>query len=134
MNDLLKLLVAFFNSEKENTLSLEGRSVKSGCFVDLKSEPTKGFSSAPGHHETSFAEWWRKTAQRAGKTKRNGLNSLMVLGAWTLWKHHNSCVFEGISPSIQEAKHMFRDEAHLWGLPSEKKLTELYQGRVGSIA
>jgi hypothetical protein len=52
MSDRLKLRVAFFNSEKENTLRLEGRSVKLGycvllidsalmseTFMELKSEP-----------------------------------------------------------------------------------------------
>jgi hypothetical protein len=57
MSDRLKLRVAFFSSEKENTLSLEGRSVKLGycilridsaliseTFTELKSEPERSRS------------------------------------------------------------------------------------------
>jgi hypothetical protein len=58
MSDRLKLRVAFFSSEKENTLSLEGRSVKLGycilridsaliseTFTELKSEPERASRS-----------------------------------------------------------------------------------------
>jgi hypothetical protein len=30
---------------------------------------------------------------------RKGLNTLIILGAWMLWKHRNRCVFDGVAPS-----------------------------------
>jgi hypothetical protein len=48
----------------------------------------------------SFADWWRKTMRRVSKEHRKGVNSLIILGAWIIWKHRNACVFEGASPSI----------------------------------
>jgi len=27
---------------------------------------------------------------------QKGLNSLVILGAWTIWNHHNRCVFDGV--------------------------------------
>jgi hypothetical protein len=26
--------------------------------------------------------------------------TLVIMGAWTLWKHRNRCVFDGASPSL----------------------------------
>uniref|UniRef100_A0A0A9FLA7 Uncharacterized protein n=1 Tax=Arundo donax TaxID=35708 RepID=A0A0A9FLA7_ARUDO len=34
-----------------------------------------------------------------GNTIRRGLNTLIILGAWILWKHHNDCIFNGVSKS-----------------------------------
>lgn len=31
---------------------------------------------------------------------REGTNSLVMLGAWTLWNHHNGCVFDGAAPNL----------------------------------
>jgi hypothetical protein len=38
--------------------------------------------------------------KRVGKQCRKGVNSLIILGAWTLWKHQNACVIDGDSPSV----------------------------------
>jgi len=43
-----------------------------------------------------------------------GFNSLCILGAWTIWKHRNACVFEGASPNLQVAVQAFKEESHLW--------------------
>jgi hypothetical protein len=31
---------------------------------------------------------------------KKGVNSLIILGAWMIWKHINDCVFEGMAPSV----------------------------------
>jgi hypothetical protein len=31
---------------------------------------------------------------------RQGISSLIMLGAWTIWNHRNHCMFDGITPSI----------------------------------
>ncbi|GJN12953.1 hypothetical protein PR202_ga31282 [Eleusine coracana subsp. coracana] len=49
-----------------------------------------------------FADWWRKAHKQATKEKRKGPNTLIILGAWILSKHRNSCVFEGAQPNIQK--------------------------------
>lgn len=53
----------------------------------------------PSRHANSFADWWRKVIKRVPKCKKKGVNSLIILTAWSLWKHKNSCVFKGTSPS-----------------------------------
>ena len=45
---------------------------------------------------------------------RKGLNSLIILVAWEIWKHRNVCVFEGTSPNVQEVLHAVAIEGSLW--------------------
>uniref|UniRef100_A0A0A9BKK7 Uncharacterized protein n=1 Tax=Arundo donax TaxID=35708 RepID=A0A0A9BKK7_ARUDO len=53
---------------------------------------------------------------------------MIILGAWSLWKHRNACVFNDISPSICEAIRSFREEHQLWCLVGAKSLRELDLG------
>jgi hypothetical protein len=36
--------------------------------------------------------------------KRKGLDSLLILGAWMIWKHRNRVVFDGVTPSVMVAR------------------------------
>jgi hypothetical protein len=56
--------------------------------------------SLPQHGEIVFLDWWRSTVNRVSKETRKEFNSLVILFAWTLWKHRNACVFEGFHPSV----------------------------------
>jgi len=62
---------------------------------------------------------------------KKGFNSLVILGAWTLWKHRNSCVFYGAAPNLQSALLAFQDEAFLWQSAGAKGLAALNIGRLG---
>jgi hypothetical protein len=50
-----------------------------------------------------------------------GLNSLIILGAETLWQRRNDCVFNGASPRMSMA--MARDEAWAWCMAGAKGLS-----------
>jgi hypothetical protein len=65
----------------------------------------------------------------ADKIKRKGLNSLIILGAWILWKHRNACVFEGARPSIQHILQNFSLERKLWHLAGAHSLQAIGPGR-----
>ncbi|GJN35743.1 hypothetical protein PR202_gb24546 [Eleusine coracana subsp. coracana] len=54
-----------------------------------------------------------------------------MLGAWVIWKHHNSCVFDSAWPSMNELLCVFREECHLWALAGAQGLKELGQGQEG---
>ncbi|GJN40615.1 hypothetical protein PR202_gb29859 [Eleusine coracana subsp. coracana] len=65
--------------------------------------------------------------KRTEKGKRKGLNSLIILGVWILWKHRNSCVFEGTQPSIQTILQEYRTERNLWHVAGACSLQKLGQ-------
>ena len=79
----------------------------------------------PGQRERSFAEWWHKVNKKVKKENKKGVNSLIILGAWMIWKHRNACVFEGVTPSINFITRDLKDEQSLWCLAGARKLQGL---------
>jgi hypothetical protein len=49
----------------------------------------------------------------AGQMKM-GINSLVLFGAWTLWKHRNQFVFKGGNPSVAAVLEQVGEERRLW--------------------
>jgi len=47
---------------------------------------------APGLEETSFFGWWERITSKVDGDVRKGLNSLVILGAWSIWKAQNHCI------------------------------------------
>jgi hypothetical protein len=66
---------------------------------------------APGSSDSFFVEWWRQATRQIPRQSRKGFNSLVVLVAWSIWKHRNMCVFEGASPSWDSIMSNVKDEA-----------------------
>lgn len=54
------------------------------------------------------------------------MNSLVILGAWTLWKHRNRCVFVGAAPSVARALLLTSEELHLWGMAGARGISYLF--------
>ena len=73
----------------------------------------------------TFADWWMRAEKKLLKQHRKGFNTYCILGAWTLWKHRNACVFGGASPDLQAAIQAFKDEANLWKFAGAKGLSSL---------
>jgi len=48
------------------------------------------------------------------KGYRKGINSLIILVSWEIWKHRNDYVFNGASPSIPVLLQTITDECILW--------------------
>lgn len=72
--------------------------------------------------------WWRRAIERVSKDQRIGVNILIILGAWMLWKQRNACVFKGDS-SVPTTPRNLKLEAHLWTFAGACKLEGL--GPVG---
>jgi hypothetical protein len=47
---------------------------------------------------------------------RQGVDSLIILGAWTIWNHHNGCVFDGAAPNLAGALIIAGEEHRLWSM------------------
>lgn len=47
-----------------------------------------------------------------------------MLVAWEIWKHWNSCVFEGTSPNLHALLQIMADESTLWCMAGASKLRE----------
>jgi len=47
-----------------------------------------------------FFDWWMAASTRVDGLVKKGFDSILVLGAWTIWKHRNHCVFNGITRDV----------------------------------
>jgi hypothetical protein len=68
---------------------------------------------------------WRKIDELSLGLVRKGLNSLIILGAWTLWKHRNQCVFDGVAPSSAASLAQANEERRMWELAGAKGISFL---------
>jgi len=94
--------------------------------------PMEMDGAVPQQNEHSFVDWWAKCIHRVKKEYKRGVNSLIILTFWLIWKHRNSCVFDGATPSVNEVLRQFRDEYKLWCLAGAKKLQALRLDGVGT--
>jgi len=61
----------------------------------------------------------------ASEMLRKGINSLIILGAWTLWTHCNKCVFDGADPSVVGALAVAGEERRSCSLTAARGLSLL---------
>jgi hypothetical protein len=77
----------------------------------------------PQQTEEAFEAWWHLSSQRVQGEVRRGFNSLVILGAWIIWKHRNQCVFHGSAPNVAATLLVAREEALLWTLAGARGLS-----------
>jgi hypothetical protein len=85
----------------------------------------------PEQAESSLDEWWSRVGSRVSRTLKEGLITLLILGAWTIWRHRNDCVFNGSSPRVSTALAMAMEEARGWCMAGAKGLSLLFSGGSG---
>ena len=71
---------------------------------------------SPSADEGCFDDWWSKVNNLVDRQMQKGLNSLIILGACSLWKYRNRCVFDGMAPNLGVAWMLATEELHLWML------------------
>ena len=86
---------------------------------------------APQRVEPSFEVWWCRSNEIVADQDRQGLNSLIILGAWLLWNHPNWCVFDRAAPTLQSILASVHEEAKLWGLAGAKGIALLTERILG---
>jgi hypothetical protein len=72
-----------------------------------------------------FFDWWQQAGNAFNKVVGRGFNSLVMLGAWILWKERNDIVFNGVLPRLERALLLAQDEADHWMLAGTKSLRGL---------
>jgi hypothetical protein len=82
-------------------------------------------SLAPQPAVTSFLNWWEEVSEVVSGVTRKGLNSLIILGAWTIWIHRNKCVFDGLSPCLTYILAWADEERSRWEAAGAKALCSL---------
>ena len=73
----------------------------------------------------SFLAWWRRVIRIAPKELRKGLNSLIILVVWEIWKHRNACVFEDVLPNTRMLLQAINNECTMWRLTGASNLRDL---------
>lgn len=64
--------------------------------------------------ESNFMGSWRKVNDQVQGIAEKGLNSLIILGFWTLWNHRNGGTFDRTTPSVDFAIRRAEEERELW--------------------
>lgn len=53
-----------------------------------------GLGCATPRHDSCLCDWWTRVRKHVPKEHRRGLDSIVILAIWTIWKEWNDCVFE----------------------------------------
>jgi hypothetical protein len=56
---------------------------------------------------------------------RRGLNSVLILGAWVLWKHRNISVFDAATPNLTAALAQAGEERLMWEMAGARYMSAL---------
>jgi hypothetical protein len=81
----------------------------------------------PANTTIRYSTWWFNAIISAkGLAERINLAHHPCI--WEVWKHRNSCVFEGAQPNIQVLLQIVGNGCTLWCMAGATKLKELWLG------
>jgi hypothetical protein len=83
-----------------------------------------GFPSlhlAPLVPKLGLDDWWDKGSSVLADHLRKGLNSIIILGAWSLWNLRSRCILYGDSPNLARALLLVNEELSRRWLGHEPK-------------
>ena len=76
----------------------------------------------PPDGSTDIFDWWTATKTNMSASLRKGLNFLIILTSWAIWKHRNAVLFDNITPSYDKLLNNIKREAKLWARAGTKGL------------
>lgn len=79
---------------------------------------------------------WNGCARQSSeyrRRKRKEKNTFIILTAWVLSRHRNSCVFNNTRPNVAAVLRSFNEEHHLWCLAGAHGLSTLDLGHVSGL-
>jgi hypothetical protein len=74
--------------------------------------------------EGTVHDWWLKTINTGGHTKK-AIVSVMMLVTWEIWKKRNARIFRNTASPETIVVANIKEEAHLWALVGAKHLRAL---------
>jgi len=80
---------------------------------------------APQVVELSIDDWLANISKRVSGQGQKGLNSIIILGAWSLWNHRNHCVFDGINPSLSSIISVINEKLLQWSFAGARGVSFL---------
>ena len=75
---------------------------------------------SPQPADQNFDDRWRRAAGSVSGDVKKGLNSLVILGAWSIWRHRNDCVFNERMPNLSATLIMAGDAIWSWSMAGAK--------------
>uniref|UniRef100_A0A453HE53 Reverse transcriptase zinc-binding domain-containing protein n=1 Tax=Aegilops tauschii subsp. strangulata TaxID=200361 RepID=A0A453HE53_AEGTS len=82
-------------------------------------------TTPPMDSDTVFFTWWSKVVDESPCCLRKGLNSIVALTAWSIWKHRNAAIFENRRPSTEDLILSIKDDARLWAKAGARGLAAI---------
>ena len=101
-------------------LSLASSSGNFGCVLQKV-----GLHALTPQLEVSFDDWWDAASNRVESQAKKGLNSIIILGVLSIWIHRNRCVFDGITPNLNEVLSVLIEEMRLWSVVGARGVSHL---------
>ncbi|KQJ97438.1 hypothetical protein BRADI_3g30761v3 [Brachypodium distachyon] len=69
---------------------------------------------APPTAGVCFADWWQESIHSSPPTMRKGTASLIMLTAWSIWKHRKAAVFDNATPNFASLLDLIKTDARCW--------------------
>lgn len=85
---------------------------------------------SPSNSDLVFQVWWANLEGKIPAVQRKGINLLVVLVAWWLWKQRNECVFEGATHGGNRIIQNIKDGIHRWCLAGARCLRAVWSQSV----
>jgi len=74
---------------------------------------------------SSFFDWWEAAISRVDSQVQKGFNTIIILVAWSIWKHRNRCIFDGVVPDVSCVVSVCKEELRQWSLAGAREVSYL---------